>query len=105
MAAGVRANQLAKAAPSAQAAGRVIHLYGLTQVPGPSAESFRDLKGVDGAAPVEPLACAGLICWISRVPEAEFAQNLSENMQNLEWLADATTRHQQVVSAIAEAGD
>src|ERR1700730_7754409 len=105
MAAGVRANQLAKAAPSAQAAGRVIHLYGVTQVPGPSAESFRDLKGVDGVGPVEPLACAGLICWISRVPEAEFAENLSKNMQDLDWLAAATIRHQQVVSAIAQAAD
>lgn len=105
MAAGVRANQLAKPALPAQAPGRVIHFYGLTQAPGPSAESFRDLKGVDGTAPVEPLACAGLICWISRVPEGEFAENLSKNMQDLDWLAAATVRHQQVISAIAQAAD
>jgi hypothetical protein len=105
MAAGVRANPLVKPAPPVRAPARVIHLYGLTQAPGPSAELFRDLKGVDGAAPVEPLACAGLICWISRVPEAEFARNLSQNMQDLDWLASATTRHQQVVSAIAQAAD
>ena len=105
MAAGVRANQLAKPARPAKAPGRVIHFYGLTQAPGPSAESFRDLKGVDGAAPVEPLACAGLVCWISRVPEAEFAENLSTNMQDLDWLAAATIRHQRVVSAIAQAAD
>ena len=105
MAPGVRANQLAKPAPPAQAPARVIHLYGLTQAPGPSSGSFRDLKGVDGTAPVEPLACAGLICWISRVPEVEFARNLLKNMQDLDWLAAATTRHQQVVSAIAQAAD
>src|SRR5579872_2642934 len=105
MAAGVRVDQPAKHAPPAQAPGKVIHLYGLTQAPGPSAESFRDLKGVDGAAPVEPLGCAGLTCWISRVPEAEFARDLSKNMQDLEWLAAATTRHQQVVSAIAQTAD
>ena len=105
MAARVRVNQLAKPAPPAQAPGRVIHFYGLTQAPGPSAESFRDLKGVDGVSPVEPIACAGLICWISRVPEADFAENLSKNMQDLDWLAAATIRHQQVVSAIAQAAD
>jgi hypothetical protein len=105
MAAGVRANPLAKPAPRSQVQAKVIHLYGLTQAPGPSAELFRDLKGVDGAAAVEPLACAGLICWISRVPEADFARNLSTNMQDLDWLAAATTRHQEVVSAIAQAAD
>lgn len=101
----MRTNQLAKRARPTQAPARVIHLYGLTQAPGPAAESFCDLKGVDGAAPVEPLACAGLICWISRVPEAEFGENLSKNMQDLDWLAAATIGHQQVVSAIAEAAD
>lgn len=98
----MRVGRLAK---PVQAPGRVIHLYGLTQAPGPSAGSFRDLRGVDGAAPVEPLACSGLICWISRVPEAEFARNLLKNMQDLDWLAAATTRHQQIVSAIAQAAD
>src|SRR6266699_2575989 len=74
MAAGVKVNRLAKSAPPAQLPATVLHLYGLTQSPGPSAELFRDLKGVDGAASVEPLACAGLICWISRVSEADFAR-------------------------------
>ena len=105
MAAGVKISQLAKAAPPAQARATVIHLYGVTKAPGPSPDLFRRSKGVDGAAPVEALDCAGLVCWISRVPEAEFAQNLSENMQNLDWLAGATTRHQEVVSAIAQAAD
>jgi hypothetical protein len=77
----------------------------VTKAPSPSPDLFRRLKGVDGAAPVEALDCAGLVCWISRVPEAEFAQNLSKNMQNLDWLAGATTRHQQVVSAIAQTAD
>jgi Gas vesicle synthesis protein GvpL/GvpF len=105
MAAGVKATQLAKPAPSAQAAATVIHLYGITKSPGPAPDLFRRSKGVDGAAPVQALACAGFICWISRVPEAEFAQELSDNMQNLDWLAAATTRHQEVISAIAQAAD
>jgi hypothetical protein len=72
---------------------------------GPSSELFRELKGIDGIAPIESIVCGGLICWISRVPEAEFAQNLAKNMQDLDWLATVTTRHQQVISAIAEAAD
>lgn len=105
MAAGVKATQFAKTVPPDHAGAAVIHLYGVTKGPGPSAQLFRRLKGVDGAARVEALTCAGLVGWISRVPEAEFAQNLSENMQNLDWLAAATTRHQEVVSAIAQAAD
>jgi hypothetical protein len=105
MAAGVRADQLAKSVASTQAAAKVIHLYGVTEASGPSPKLFRDLKGIDGVAPVEPLVCGGLTCWISRVPETEFAENLVKNMQDLDWLAAATTRHQQVVSAIAEAAD
>lgn len=104
MAAGVKANPLAKKLASAQAPATVIHFYGLTQSV-PSGTLLRDLKGVDGVAPVEPLPCAGFVCWISRVPEADFAQNLAKNMQDLDWLAAATTRHQQVVSAIAQAAD
>jgi len=105
MAAGLRADQLAKSVASTQAAAKVIHLYGVTEASGPLPKLFRDLKGIDGVAPIEPLVCCGLTCWISRVPETEFAENLVKNMQDLDWLAAATTRHQQVVSAIAEAAD
>jgi Gas vesicle synthesis protein GvpL/GvpF len=105
MAAGVKANRLVKSVPAKQAPARVIHLYGLTEASGPSSEAFRDLKGVDGIAAIESIACGGLACWISRVSEAEFAENLAKNMQDLDWLANVTTRHQQIISAIAETGD
>lgn len=104
MAAGVRANPLAKKLASARAPATVIHFYGLTESV-PTSSVLLDLKGVDGVAPVEPLPCAGLVCWISRVPEADFAQNLAKNMQDLDWLAAATTRHQEIVSAIAQTAD
>lgn len=109
MAAGVNAKRLAKPVPPAQAAAKVIHLYGLTYgltgASDPSTGSFRRLVGVDGVAPIESIACGGLTCWVSRVPEGEFAENLVKNMQDLDWLAAVTTRHQQVVSAIGEAAD
>jgi hypothetical protein len=102
MAAGVKVHPLAKPVSPAQAPARVIHLYGLTEAPGSAPELVRGLKGVDGIAPVERLACAGLICWISRVSEVDFARNLSKNMQDLDWLAAVSVRHQRVISVIAE---
>ena len=105
MATGVKGKALAKSVPRAQLQSRVIHLYGVTLAPGPAKELFRALKGVDGTAAVEPLPCGGLICWISRVPEADFARDLAKNMQELDWLAEVTTRHQEIVSAIAREAD
>ena len=41
---------------------------------------------------------------MSRVSRAGFADNLSSNMENLEWLASAGVRHQRVVSELARRG-
>jgi len=78
--------------------GKVIYLYGVTRklvTPVPK------VPAVDGAAGVEALGCADLICWITRVDRSEYADNLSANMENLDWLAEASVRHQRVVAAIA----
>jgi Gas vesicle synthesis protein GvpL/GvpF len=79
----------------------VVYLYGVT------AKSVKGLAltGVDGKAAVEPIADAGLVCWVSHVPQMEFADNLAKNMENLDWLSEAGVRHQRVVSAIAEVAD
>ncbi len=100
-----QAKIVAKAASRAQSQVQIVHLYGVTQARGLSREFFRSLKGVDGIAAVEPLECGGLICWISRVPETDFARDLAKNMQDLEWLAAVSTRHQEAISAIARAAD
>jgi hypothetical protein len=47
------------------------------------------------------MACAGFTCWTSRVDRAEYADRLAENMENLDWLAAASVRHQQAVSELA----
>ncbi len=79
----------------------VVYLYGVT------AKSVKGLAltGVDGKAAVEPIARDGLVCWVSHVPQMEFADNLAKNMENLDWLSEAGVRHQRVVSAIAEVAD
>ena len=105
MAAGVKLPRGSRAEKPGKAPDRVIHLYGLTEARGTAPEFSRKLKGVDGAAAVEAVPCGRFMCWISRVPHAEFAQDLATNMQDLDWLAAATTRHQQVLSAIAESED
>lgn len=105
MATGVKPKPLVKPGPRTRSQAQVIHLYGVTQAPRLSTNSLRDLKGVDGIASVEPLECDGFVCWISRVPEADFARDLATNMQDLDWLAAVTTRHQEAISAIAAATD
>jgi hypothetical protein len=77
----------------------LLYLYGITQRP----ESLpTTLRGVDGMTRIEALECSGFTCWASRVSNQEFGEELSHNMENLEWLADASVRHQRVVGAIHE---
>jgi hypothetical protein len=85
-----------------RSASQVLYLYGISRE-GQAAPA--GLAGVDGSAAVEVLPCAGLVCWISRVDKAEFAENLAGKMENLEWLAAVSVRHQHVVAAIARSRD
>ncbi|HET7440098.1 MAG TPA: GvpL/GvpF family gas vesicle protein [Terriglobales bacterium] len=79
----------------------VVYLYGITRI----SREIPAIAGVDDRSPIETLTCAGLICWISRVSRTEFADNLPKNIENLDWLAGMSVRHQRAVSAIAEAAD
>lgn len=83
-------------------AGRVLYLYAISEMP----QSALPLvaEGIDGEAPVESTSCEGYVCWVSRVSRKEFADELTEHMENLDWLASAGLRHQRVVSAISERG-
>lgn len=80
---------------------KVLYMYGITK----QSLSVPKIAGVDGNAYVEPVKCGSLVCWVSRVPKSEFADGLSANIENLDWLAAMSTRHQETVSAIARAGD
>ena len=84
---------------SQSAEGKALYLYGI------SSHTSAPLKvkgdGIDGKNAVELLEYSGLDCWISRVDKSEFADNLAENMENLDWLASASVRHQRVVGEIA----
>lgn len=80
---------------------RVLYMYGITR----KARAFSKILGVDGKAPIEAIECGSLVCWVSKVPKSEFADGLSANIENLDWLAAMSTRHQETVSAITQMGD
>jgi len=82
-----------------RAGGRVLYLYAVTRAGGEAPAG----PGVDGAAPVEAVACSGLTCWVSRVDAREYGADLERNLENLDWLAEASVRHQRVVAALAHA--
>lgn len=80
----------------------MLYVYGITQ--NPKMPQSR-ISGVDGKAAIEQFHCAGLTCWVSRVSKDDFADNLSANIENLDWLAEVTPRHQAVLASISEIND
>ena len=77
----------------------VLYLYGISN----KAPKTKLSASIDGASTVERVEDSGLTAWFSRVDADEFGERLAANMENLEWLAGASVRHQRVVSQIADA--
>src|SRR5689334_3779026 len=102
MATGLKKKDSIKKSPAKVLSDKVLYLYAVSM---PTPPKIGELPGVDGVTPVEAIHCAEFVCWISKVDRAEFADELAKNMENLDWLAQKTTQHQQVVSAIAESTD
>ncbi len=82
---------------------RALYLYGLSQPEGMSGkdEEIR-ATGIDGEDSVKAMEVGGLLAWISEVDSKKFAVDLPSMMDDMEWLSEASVRHQRVVSAIAE---
>ena len=76
----------------------MLYLYGITA----KAAKTKISGSIDNSSPVERFEDSGLVAWFSRVSDDEFGDRLAANMENLEWLAGASVRHQRVVSQIAE---
>jgi len=83
--------------------GRALYLYGLSQLEGVSGkdEEIR-ATGIDGEDSVKAMEVGGLLAWISEVDSKKFAVDLPNMMDDMEWLSEASVRHQRVVSDIAE---
>jgi hypothetical protein len=82
------------------APARVLYLYAISRMP-PRREPAIAAEGIDGLSPVEAVRCKDYLCWISRVSKTDFADHITQHMQDLEWLAAAGLRHQRVVSEIS----
>ena len=83
--------------------GATFYFYGVSR--GGARQLPHALRGIDAIGAVESRSCSGLTCWYSRVDRGEYGERLEQNMQNLEWLANASVHHQRVVGSIAEIAD
>src|SRR5260370_7696342 len=77
--------------------GRVLYIYGVTLSRPANVEKQ---LGVDGSAKIEASECAGGVWWIRWGAATDFEDNLTRNMENLDWLAEASVAHQRAISAI-----
>src|ERR1051326_1509365 len=78
-----------------------LYLYGVSRA---AVKKGKTLKagspGIDGVSAVRAIACGDFLCWVSEV-DAGFAQEIESNLENLEWLALHSVRHQEVVGEVA----
>ena len=65
-------SRAARPAKKASKPARVLYLYAISRLPKNVVPTI-SAEGIDGAAPIEALRCDPFLCWISRVPENEFA--------------------------------
>ncbi|MGA2369236.1 MAG: GvpL/GvpF family gas vesicle protein [Candidatus Korobacteraceae bacterium] len=89
-----------KKSKKAAAAAQGLYLYAISQMPDTAAPPIA-AEAIDGASGVEAIRCQDYLCWTSRVSKADFADLLTQRMQDLEWLATAGLRHQRVVAEIS----
>lgn len=81
------------------AAAQALYLYGISK---PSSKKPAKVvaAGIDGVHPLRSLACGDYQCWVSNVDGKAFSHAIQNNMENLEWLALHSVRHQQAVAEI-----
>lgn len=78
-------------------AAPLLYLYGITES---KPRHIPELIGVSRFSKVESIVCDGVVSWVSRVSALDFGKNLERNMENLDWLAEASVAHQRVIAAI-----
>jgi hypothetical protein len=77
-----------------------LYLYGVSRAAGKAKVAKGGSPGIDGVSAVRTIACGDFECWVSDVDHAEFAREMERNLENLEWLALHSVRHQQVVGEV-----
>jgi hypothetical protein len=79
------------------------YFYGVS-LPGKDQVTRVGAIGIDNGGRVEAVACAGLLCWVTRI-SSDFVGEIEGRMEDLEWLAEASVLHQRAVSAIGAVTD
>src|SRR5215469_11950826 len=77
---------------------QALYLYGISRSADAKASKVAN-PGIDGVHPVQSISCGNFLCWVSAIDHAGFSQEITRNMENLEWLALHSVRHQQEVGA------
>lgn len=80
-------------------AAKALYLYGISKPSGKKPAKVI-AAGIDGVHPVRSLPCGDYLCWVSDVDAKGFSHAIQSNMENLEWLALHSVRHQQAVAEI-----
>jgi len=86
------------------AAEEALYLYGISRAMKKSSGKIpaqASSPGIDGVTAVRAVTCGDFLCWVSHVNHVNFAEAMERNMENLEWLALHSVRHQQVVGEVA----
>ena len=78
---------------------QALYLYGISRSADAKASRVAN-PGIDGVHPVQSISCGNFLCWVSAIDHAGFSQEITRNMENLEWLAIHSVRHQQVVAEV-----
>ena len=82
---------------------QALYLYGISRSADAKASRVAN-PGIDGIHPVQSISCGDFLCWVSAIDHAGFSREITRNMENLEWLALHSVRHQQVVAEVAAKG-
>ncbi|MBV9669409.1 MAG: GvpL/GvpF family gas vesicle protein [Acidobacteriales bacterium] len=77
----------------------VVYFYGISEG---GADARKARPGIDGAGHVSGLEVGGLTAWYSEVDAGEYGESLRTRIEDLDWLAQASVRHQQTVESISK---
>jgi hypothetical protein len=79
-----------------------VYLYAITAGKS-AAPSWLRASGIAGSGHIVGVPAGRFTAWASAIDAHGFADSLERNIENLDWLAEATLRHQNAINAIAAA--
>ena len=79
-----------------------VYLYAITAGKS-SAPNWLRATGIAGAGHIVGVPAGHFTAWASAIDAQGFAESLERNIENLDWLAEATLRHQNAINTVAAA--